>query len=485
MAVLSTLPSLRNSTLDILNNGALTYDRSKLQRRVVHLGPGAFFRAHQADYFDRLNMIESIWGITGISLRSDSVAKALGPQDGLYTLVTLDYETDARVVGALLKVLYAGTEDILSPFLSPDLVVITLTITEKGYCLKSNGAIDLKHPDIQHDLENPNTPISAPGLILLGLKARFEAGLKPPFVLSCDNLPANGEKLRNAVLTLANFSSPALTSWIAETVEFPLSMVDSITPASDEALRQTVAETLGINDAWPIQRERFIDWVIQTPKRSDLADLSKVGATFTNNVSAYEQAKLRLLNGPHSTLAYYGLLRGFDTVHQAISDPEMCQFIEALMTEIIPSISAPDGLDLNAYGEDLLNRFSNPAIAHNLSQIAWDGSQKLPIRLLATIADNLKSGVPITHLCRGVAAWWRFVIRRQRIGADIVDPMKDKLLDVASNAQDNAAFDIPLLLSLSDVFPLALASRDAFRNELMAQYTIIMTQENWATGGEK
>lgn len=484
MTSLDTLSRMTPDTLTSLGKAAPAYDRSKLEPRILHIGPGAFFRAHQADYIDRLNAIDPVWGITGLSLRSTSVADALQPQSGLYTLVTLDETVSARVIGALIDVRHAGETDAIDAFLTPDLQLITLTITEKGYCLKADGTLDENHPDIEADLADPSTPRSAMGWIVRGLALRRERGLGAPIILSCDNLPANGEKLRSAVLSLAKLQDPSLADWIEGESRFPSSMVDSITPATDDALKDRVHEMLGIDDAWPIQREAFTDWVIETTDNPRMPPFDKVGAIFSDDVAGFEQAKLRMLNGPHSTLAYYGLACGFSTVAEAINDPAMHDFIASLMeTEIAPSLDAPASLDLSKYQADLLRRFANPAIVHKLSQIAWDGSKKLPIRLLATMSDNLKADRPIKRLSVGVAAWWRFVIRSTRSGGELVDPLAETLREKASTARDDATTDIPTLLSLAAIFPEELSGSARFRAALGDAYRSVLEAEHRARGG--
>lgn len=482
---------LSNETANRLGGAAPRFDRKKLKRKILHIGPGAFFRAHQADYIDRLNEIDPGWGIIALSMRSTSVADALTPQDGLYTLVRCDENTDMKVISSLLEVHPIASPAAKAAFLDPDLSLITLTVTEKGYCLTPDGALDMEHPGVMHDRTAPEapqtapeTPQTAPGLLLECLKLRRENHLTAPIILSCDNLPGNGKTLRNAVLDLASHRDMALCDWIEEHVLFPTSMVDSITPATDDTVRAAVTEKLNITDNWPIQRERFTQWVIERVDSPNMPPLDQVGVVFTDDVHAFEQAKLRMLNGPHSALAYYGLLRGVSSVSQAMAVPNLRDFIDTLMSEeIAPSINPPSGLDLNTYRTDLLARFANPAIVHNLSQIAWDGSQKLPMRLLATIEDNLAAGRPIAKLSLAVASWWRFVIHNARLNRPITDPLMDTLFARASETEDRAEIDIPVLLSLNQVFADNMASNDQFKSALSQGYGTILAQENWADGG--
>lgn len=424
----------------------LSYDRAATRIGVLHIGPGAFHRAHQADYFDRLLAQDPRWAISAISLRSAGVKQALDPQDGLYTLATLDDRTAFRVIGAHREHLVAPAPARLA---DPDLKLATLTITEKGYCLAPDGRLDLNHPDLE---------ASTIRWLVEGLRARRDAAPGPFAVLSCDNLPDNGARLRGAVLALAARDDPDLAAWIAGEVVFPSSMVDSITPATDDALRARVLAATGLEDAWPVQREAFAQWVVEDVLPPGGPDLASVGVTLTHDVAAFEQAKLRLLNGAHSSLAYLGLLRGHETVADAMADPELAGFVESLMRrDIAPTLPG----EQSGYIDAILQRFRNPAIRHRLSQIAWDGSQKLPIRLLATARDALAAGRPVERLARPIAGWMRFVERQARAGAVIVDPLAERLA-AAGLAGGVAGFlDLP-------VFPPDLAVR--LRPTLEAAY---------------
>ena len=418
---------LSNATLGALP-ASLTrpaYNRSAVRPGIVHFGPGAFHRAHQAAAFDTLLAHDPRWGITGVSLNSTSVAEALNPQDGLYTLALLDAATEFRVIGSIGRILTGDrTTDILAAMAHAETRLITLTITEKGYCLAGDGSLDTANAAIAHDLAGSGAPRSAIGWLVAGLAERQRLGLPGLTILSCDNLSKNGRKLGAAVAAFAGQRDPGLTSWIADHVRFPNAMVDSITPATDDALRARVREATGLDDAWPIQREAFTQWVIEDDFAGERPALEHAGVVFTNDVHGYEAAKLRLLNGPHSTLAYLGLGLGHATVAQAMADPRLASFLERLMRQdIAPSVTPPAGFDVDGYISAILRRFANPAIEHRLSQIAWDGSQKLPYRILDTVRDALVAGRPIDRLAVPVAAWLRFVERATESGAEITDPL--------------------------------------------------------------
>ncbi|MDP3750169.1 MAG: mannitol dehydrogenase family protein [Phenylobacterium sp.] len=454
-------PRLTPARLDLVRPGIAlpAYDRQAARIGVVHFGPGAFHRAHQAWYFDEMLAKRPGVAVSAVSLKSPGVREALGPQDGLYVLAEREAQPTFRVIGSIREVLTAtqAPDAVFARLASPEVWLVTATVTEKGYCLTPGGDLDETHPDIAHDLERPDTPASFIGWLVEGLARRRAAGLPAFTVLPCDNLSDNGGRLRRAVLQFTNARGDAdLAAWIAGEVAFRSTMVDSITPATDDALRTEVAQAVGLIDAWPVQREGFVQWVIEAGSAADV--LGEAGATIAPDVAAFERAKLRLLNGAHSTLAYAGLLQGFETVSEAMANPELAAFVEAMMRQDI----APT-LDLEAgdYIAEVLRRFRNPAIVHKLSQIAWDGSQKLPFRILETTTEALAAGRPVDRLAVPIAAWMRFVERRTREGMAMVDPLAGKL----SNRRGVDAF-----LELGEVFPRALAGNAAWRTAVQIAY---------------
>ena len=421
----------------------------------MHLGPGAFHRAHQACYFDRLLARDPRWAISAVSLHSPSVRHALAPQDGLYALAELDDPTRWRVIGAIRELLVAPqTPDrVLARLAHPDTRLVTLTVTEKGYTLDSTGRLDLNDPDVTADLTASAHPRTAIGWIVAGLSARRATGLPPFTTVSCDNLADNGRTLKAAVVGFAGRRDPDLAQWIDSEARFPCTMVDSITPASDDALRARAAEALGLTDAWPVQREPFTQWVVEDAFGDDGPDWASAGVTVSNDIAAYAQAKLRLLNGAHSTLAYAGLLRGHETVGEAMADAELAAFVERLMLEdVAPTVAAPKGFDLDRYVHDLLARFRNGSVRHLLSQIAWDGSQKLPVRVLTTVRDAALTGRPLDRLAVPVAAWMRFVRERAQGDVAIVDPMAEALSAIGHATSGVGADDVPRFLAIEAVF---------------------------------
>ena len=425
---------------------------------IVHFGPGAFHRAHQADYIDRLVKEDPRWGIAAVSLRSPGTIEALKRQAGRYTLAILDSETSFRTLAAHARFFGPGEGEAVRSILGdPEVRIVSSTVTEKGYCLAGDGSLDLGHPDIVHDLGDPGRPLSLVGWLTLGLRDRKAAGLAPFTPLCCDNMVANGKKLRAAVLDYAARIDAELAPWIAGETVFPDTMVDSITPATTEALRGLVAER-GLCDEIPVSREAYSAWIVEDLLPPASPDLASVGVVLAADVGAWERAKLRILNGAHSTLAYLGLLIGHETVARAMADPELAGFVERLVREDIVATLEPSPLDLQAYAGEILERFRNPAIGHRLAQIAWDGSQKLPYRLLDSVADALAAGRPVAPLAVPVAAWMLFVERQARAGAEIVDPLAAQLA-----AAGRSADPVTGLLALRQVFPARLAEEPGFR----------------------
>jgi fructuronate reductase len=449
------------------------YNRRAIDVGIVHFGPGAFHRVHQAWFVEKLLAADPRWGICGVSLRSTDVRDALAPQDGLYTLAALDASTSYQIIGAMKQILVApeDPETVLDHLCAPRTHVVTITVTEKGYCLGPDGNLDMAHADIRRDLRSPHAPTSLIGYLVEALRRRRANGTGPLTIVSCDNLVDNGSRLARAVLQLAEADERNLARWIEETVAFPRTMVDSITPATTDALRTRVDEVIGLSDRWPVQREGFVQWVIEDSAAGTIPDWESAGVIVTDDVGAYDRAKLRLLNGAHSSLAYLGLLAGHETVSEAMADVDLAAFIATMMKrDILPTIKAPRGLDLSIYIQAILKRFRNPAIHHALAQIAWDGSQKLPFRLLGTIADNLRVGRPVDRLCVPVAAWLHFVRRRAAIGEQVVDPLAKRLFEIGRACQNRAAPDLPAFLALDSVFPASLAANEMFTSALARAY---------------
>ncbi|MBZ9859747.1 mannitol dehydrogenase family protein [Mesorhizobium sp. CA12] len=407
---------LSNATLAELQAEVLVprYDRKSVAPGIVHLGVGAFHRAHQAAYVDAsLADGERDWGITGVSLRSPDTRDALAPQDGLYTLAIRDSAGEQlQVIGSIQSLLVAPEDSgaVLAALTDPRIRIVTLTITEKAYLRAADGTLDSAHPEIVHDLANPGSPKTAHGFLAESLARRRAAGTPPFTVLCCDNLPANGATLHRLMVEFAELRDSReggahLARHIADEVAFPSSMVDRIVPATTDADRARIAGELGIDDAWPVMTEPFRQWVIEDRFPAGRPAWEKFGVTMVEDVGPFEDMKLRLLNGAHSGIAYLGLLSGHATVDRAFADPSIRQFVDWLWAEAIPTLPQEAGLDTSAYTAELAERFSNTALAHRTAQIANDGSQKLPQRIVASALARLEAGLLPEHLSLVVAAW--------------------------------------------------------------------------------
>ncbi|WP_095204817.1 mannitol dehydrogenase family protein [Mesorhizobium carmichaelinearum] len=414
-----TRSHLSDATLQKLPAGTKipAYDRGKVAPGIVHLGVGAFHRAHQAAYVDEcLAAGETEWGIIGVSLRSPDTRDALSPQDGLYTLaIRSSGEEELRVIGSIQSMLVAPEDPgaVLAALTDPRARIVTLTITEKAYLRAAGGGLDTAHPDIIHDLANPHIPKTAHGFLAEALARRLAARTPPFTVLCCDNLPANGATLHRLLTefaalrdaSLATADGTAIADHIANQVAFPSSMVDRIVPATTDVDRARVAGELGVDDAWPVMTEPFRQWVVEDNFPAGRPAWEKFGVTMVGDVGPFEDMKLRLLNGAHSGIAYLGLLSGHDTVDRAFADPAIRQFVDGLWAEAIPTLPEDAGLDTSTYTAELAERFSNTALAHRTAQIANDGSQKLPQRIIASAIECLEAGTEFVYLTLVVAAW--------------------------------------------------------------------------------
>ncbi len=440
---------------------------------IVHFGPGAFFRAFNAVYTNQaMAAAGGDWGICAVSLKSSTARDQLAPQGGVYTAVTLGPDGKSHdQIGAIAEVLVAPEDPdaVIVALADPNVHVVSLTITEKGYGYDPlNGGLDPTHPDIAADLSDPESPQSAVGFIVAGLEVRRQAETPPFTVLSCDNLSQNGAVMRAVVLDYAQRINPNLADWIKAHVRFPSTMVDRITPATTHDDLAEVARAINAHDAACVVHEPFRQWVIEDNFAAPRPAWETASAQFVKSVEAHELMKLRCLNGTHSTLAYLGYLAGHDTIAAASNDPDfaaLCQHLWA--AEIIPTLPTPEGEDLTAYCHSLLTRYQNPAIKHLSWQIAMDGSQKLPPRLLGTIADHLDQERMPRGLCLAVAAWMRYVggVDEQGAPIDVRDPLAASL-KAAFDAGIDAAAKVDAFLQMDEVFPKKLAQNAAFRAAL-------------------
>lgn len=444
------------------------YDRTATRTGVVHLGIGAFHRAHQAVVFDdALKSGDLRWGVLGASLRSPGVRDQLNPQDGLYTLVVRDGEReDLRVIGACRSVM-VGPEDpaaLVAAMADADVHIVTLTVTEKGYRLDpASGELLVEDPDVAADIADIERPRTAPGFIVAALRARRAAGLGPFTVISCDNLPHNGRRIRAGVLAMAKAVDASLAEWIAAEGAFPQTMIDRIVPATtaEDVVRLTAR--LGVEDQGMVKAEPFIQWVIEDRFAGERPDFAALGVQLTDAVEPWEDAKLRLLNGAHSAVAYLGALSGHEHVHEAVAVPAFRAYVEALWDEAQTTLNPPPGLDVAAYRTELMARFSNSALMHRTRQIAMDGSQKLPQRLLAGAAERLAADQGIETMALGVAAWmrWQEGVTEQGETVVVDDPLASRTAELIEASETDEA-QVRALLGLSAVFPASLAEEPRF-----------------------
>lgn len=432
------------------------FDTARLRTGIVHLGIGAFARAHLASYTQPLLRHDPWWGICGVSLRSPDTHDALAPQDWLYTRTERDGSGERLEVMAALTSIVVGAEAALERMLDPTVRIVTLTVTEKGY----QGEV--------------------PALLAKALQRRREAKIAPFTVLSCDNLPSNGDTTRRFVLRAAERLDAELARFIADQVAFPNCMVDRIVPATTADDRARIDALLGMHDAWPVVCEPFTQWVIEDHFPQGRPAWERTGAELVADVRPYENMKLRLLNGSHSSIAYLGQLAGWQTVADAIAAPELRAHISALMDEVATTLTLPPSVDLNGYRNALLARFANPALRHRTAQIAMDGSQKLPQRLFAPALVRLAAGQRAPRIALGVAAWLRFLQGRADDGTPLSldDPQADRLR--AAVAHD----PLPVLDMHDIVPPLPLSFRAEIADALTHLATRGVRQTLLSMGGK-
>ncbi|MDT4980221.1 MAG: fructuronate reductase [Pseudonocardiales bacterium] len=441
---------------------------------IVHLGIGAFHRAHQAVFTEAAMAATGDlgWGVCGVSQRSRTVVDQLAPQDGLYTVLERSAAgAGAQVVGTVREVV-GGADDVatvLARIAAPSTRIITLTVTEKGYRLRpANGHLDLSDTEVVADLVG-RPPRTVAGQLVRGLERRRRADAGPITVVCCDNLPANGAMVRRLVGDFCDRlpDSPGLADWIAQSVRFPGSMVDRIVPAAVAADRAEVTHLLGLRDEGTVVAEPFRQWVIEDDFAGDRPAWERAGATLTDDVAPYETMKLRLLNGSHSTLAYLGALAGCEFIADAVRTAGLGELVDRLMAdEVRPTLAVPPGFDIDEYCAILLERFANPALRHRTVQIAMDGSQKLPQRLLGTARDLLADGRSPRLTAFSVAGWMRYVtaeVSETRTPLPVDDPLAGRIAAVTARAGTPAAV-CDALLGLTEIFGEDLAADPVFRD---------------------
>ncbi|MCF8882711.1 mannitol dehydrogenase family protein [Erythrobacter sp. SN021] len=470
---------LASATLDRLpaNARVHAYDRAQ-PCGVVHLGTGAFHRAHQAAYFDRLLAHgHSGWMIRGASLRSPGVADQMNPQDGLFTVLVREGGNERmEVVGSIAEVLVARHDPaaLVRALADPDVALVTLTVTEKGYCLDpATGDLKLDDPAVAADIADLSAPATAPGFLVAGLAARWKAGGEPFTVLSCDNLPENGQRTKAAVLAFAREIDADLADWIAQMVAFPSSMVDRIVPATTQEDIDNFESATGLRDEALVKTEPFTQWVVEDSFCNRRPPLEDVGVQLTDDVAAWEMAKLRLLNGAHSAIAYLGGLAGHRYVHQAIAAPGFDRLINRLWDEAQATLSPIEGFDPAAYRAQLGERFANGALGHLTHQIAMDGSQKIPQRWLNTIRAYRTFGLGIpAALTMAVAGWmhWQSGSGDNGISHKVDDPLAEATANVLKEAGGDREAEVHNLLGMAAIFGKDLPLDPPFVQQLVQDY---------------
>ncbi len=453
-------------------------DPRELGVGIVHLGIGAFHRAHQAAFTeDAIAAAGGNWGICGVTERSAAVVEQLAPQDGLYTLAERGAEAERlRVLGVIRELRFAQADPagLLARIADPEVHVITLSVSEKGYRHDAIiGRLRVDDPGIAADLSGRG-PSTVVGQLVLGLDARRRAQGAPITVVCCDNLSDNGRLLAGLVREFAQRLSQAgeLLAWMQESVRFPSTMVDRITPATTPADRVAIAAALGLEDRGTVITEPFRQWVIEDNFAAPRPAWERAGAITTDDVRPYERLKLRLLNGCHSTVAYLGALADQELVSDAVGPgmPFAGVLRELMERDVAPTLVVPPGFDLAAYEAQVLERFANPALGHRTLQVAIDGSQKLPQRLLDTVRERRRDGAEPVFAALGVAAWMRFVSARRSDGGSrlsVDDPLADGIAERLGGREDPASV-VDALLSMREIFDPELAG-DAGLSSLLVE----------------
>jgi len=420
------------------------YDRSVIKTGILHIGPGAFHRSHQAYYIDQI-LGESgtkDWGICDVGLLDTDIRiiNALKEQDGLYTLMINepDGSLRARIIGSIVQYLFAPENPgaVISKIADPDIKIITLTITEGGYNFDTyTGEFQINEPSIQWDLKYPDNPRTVFGYLTRGLKHRKSRGIAGVTIQSCDNIQKNGDLLKKMLISYVRQAEPELVSWIEKHVTFPNSMVDRITPSTRQSDIETLKSAFGIEDVWPVVCEPYIQWVIEDNYSNGRPCLESAGVQFASDVSPYEKMKIRLLNAGHSLLGFCGALYGYEFIHEAVNNSTFAKFLRYFMDdEVTPILDEVPGIDLDLYKDTLLERFGNACIKDQVSRICFQSSAKIPKFLLPTINEQLLKDGHIKCSALIIAAWCRYCEGKDEAGNnyniedEMIPVLKEKAL---------------------------------------------------------
>ena len=426
-----------------------SYDRSLVTPGVVHVGVGGFHRAHQAMYHDRLmNQGAALdWGICGVGVMPADrrMKQVLDAQDGLYTLVLKhsDGTYEPRVIGSIVEYLYApdDPEAVIEKMAAESTRIVSLTITEGGYNVSDlTGEFDVTNPDVVHDLEPGAAPRTTFGLITEALRRRWTRGLGPFTIMSCDNLQDNGYRSKRVFTAFARLRDPELGAWVEREASFPNSMVDRITPVTTDADRAEVRERFGIDDRWPVVCEPYTQWVLEDAFTAGRPPYEQVGVQVVDQVEPYELMKLRLLNGSHQAMAYFGYLAGYRLVHEAAQDPLFQAFLLGYMDfEATPTLAPVPGVDLRGYKYTLLERFSNPQVRDTIARLCAESSDRIPKWLLPVVREQLANGGEIRRSAAVVASWARYAEGVDEVGQpiEVVDRLRDTLMRLARRQRED------------------------------------------------
>ncbi|MFI6072293.1 mannitol dehydrogenase family protein [Actinoplanes sp. NPDC051343] len=441
---------------------------------IVHLGVGAFHRAHQAVYTEEAMAADGgDWGIVEVAPRSAAIVDALTSQDLLYSVTTLGpSSTSTRVIGSVAGAFQASAapSTVVELLADPRIRVVTLTVTEKAYRLDPATGQVLWDDELRADLSTDRSPRTIPGLLIRGLQARQKADAGPIALVSCDNLPANGHRLSGLVTQTAG----STLDWVRESVTFPGTMVDRIVPATTPALLETAASALGASDLAAVCGEPYSQWVIEDSFAGGRPSWELAGAVMTDDARPWELLKLRTLNGVHSAIAYLGALAGYSTIASALELPGLSAVLRSFIaSDVAPTLDPPPGTTVVSYGESALTRFANPAMGHRTLQVAMDGSQKLPQRILHTLMDRRAAGGVPRWGALVVAAWMRFVQGTADDGRSLPldDPLAPDIRARLAAAPSTPEGVVEALLGLNTVFDPALAADDVVRSLLVEWLT--------------
>jgi len=474
-------------------NAALpSYERKNLVSRIVHLGFGAFHRAHQAVYADILaSEHSSNWGYTEVNLIGGEQQIAdINAQDNLFTVAEMSADAwKARVVGVVTRALHVSTdglEAVLAALCEPQVAIVSLTITEKGYCHSpATGELLANHPLIISDLLQPKQPKSAPGVIVEAISRRRSAGLTAFTVMSCDNMPENGHVTRNVICAYARSVDPLLANWIEENVTFPSTMVDRIVPAVTSETLAKIEELTGVSDPAGVACEPFRQWVIEDNFVAGRPEWEKAGAELVSDVLPYEEMKLRMLNGSHSFLAYLGYLAGYEHINDCMADNDFKRAAYALMLQEQAVTLKVTGVDLTRYADELIARYCNTALRHRTWQIAMDGSQKLPQRMLDSVQWLLDNKQPFSLLALGIAGWMRYVSGKDEHGKNIevCDPLVQQLQEVVTSTESDEGRVVGFL-SIDAIFGRKLPANPLFVKAVTRAFNELVANGSKATVGK-